>query len=160
MGKGNGAGRGAGNACWSLIWLLILIFFGFWLAGFCAGFHILFQPFAACIEGCGVNIIFHYFELQLGYILTQWHLNKYIFYHHTADSGNLDERSRLPKNVRRRNYQGYIDLRHAEIISDSVQNVTFTTIKECFAVARFSSFDQYISGLKIKIATIYSTFGI
>ncbi|KAK4011603.1 Uncharacterized protein APZ42_023356 [Daphnia magna] len=52
-GKGNGgAGGDGGSFIWSILWFLILIFVGFWLGGFCAGFHILFQPFSVCIEGC------------------------------------------------------------------------------------------------------------
>lgn len=57
-GKGNGgAGGDGGSFIWSILWFLILIFVGFWLGGFCAGFHILFQPFSVCIEGCSVLIL-------------------------------------------------------------------------------------------------------
>ncbi|XP_027218340.1 uncharacterized protein [Penaeus vannamei] len=51
MAAGEGSGGGGGNAGWSIFWLIVLIFLGFWLAGFCAFLYIIFNIFAACIEG-------------------------------------------------------------------------------------------------------------
>lgn len=47
-----GKGSGSGSILWSILWLLVLIFIAFPVAGFCAGWHILFQPFSVCIQGC------------------------------------------------------------------------------------------------------------
>ncbi|TRY80067.1 hypothetical protein TCAL_05991 [Tigriopus californicus] len=46
MGMGNG-----GNFLWSLLWFILLLVIAFPLAGFCAGFYIIFVPFTVCIEG-------------------------------------------------------------------------------------------------------------
>ncbi|KAK3866752.1 hypothetical protein Pcinc_027736 [Petrolisthes cinctipes] len=55
-GQGEGAGEeglgsGNGNVGWSIFWLIILILIGFWLASLCAFLYIIFNMFAACIEG-------------------------------------------------------------------------------------------------------------
>ncbi|KAK7076769.1 hypothetical protein SK128_022074, partial [Halocaridina rubra] len=51
MGSGEGSGGGDGNAAWSIFWLIVLLLLGIWLAGLCAFLYIIFNIFAACIEG-------------------------------------------------------------------------------------------------------------
>ena len=40
------------NILMSIVWLILLLIIGWPIAGFCAGFYILFLPFTACIGGC------------------------------------------------------------------------------------------------------------
>ena len=54
-------------------------FHSFWLAGFCAGFHILFQPFSVCIQGCAVMIIMRHNKTPKGQILVIFQLVLFIF---------------------------------------------------------------------------------
>ena len=41
-----------GNVLFSVLWLIVLLFIGWPVAGFCAGFYILFAPFEPCISAC------------------------------------------------------------------------------------------------------------
>ena len=54
----------AGKICMQILWLLILWFIGWPVAGFCAGFYILFLPFTVCIEGLKVHSIMYEFLLS------------------------------------------------------------------------------------------------
>jgi hypothetical protein len=47
--------NGVVKILFSILWLILLIFIAFPIAGFCAGWYILFQPFSVCIEGCAVS---------------------------------------------------------------------------------------------------------
>ena len=44
-----------GKVLWMVVWFLVLLFLAFPIAGFCAGFYILFVPFTVCIEGLKVK---------------------------------------------------------------------------------------------------------
>lgn len=89
------AGRGGdgGNLCFTILWLVILIFVGFWIAGFCAGFHILFQPFAVFIEGCAVSVATNLISENLLFNVCSLSF--------AADPGDFTEGHDVPENVRR-----------------------------------------------------------
>jgi len=93
------AGRGGdgGNLCWSIIWFLILVFIGFWVGGFCAGWHILFQPFSVCIQGCAVSLLFLYLTGSFDLLIFIIFLFKLI----TANPRNLIEGFSFPEVLRR-----------------------------------------------------------
>jgi hypothetical protein len=63
------------SVCWSLIWLLILLIVGWPLGGICAGFYLLFSPFAACLEACTplVDLLEKGFKLPLTCALNMVH---------------------------------------------------------------------------------------
>lgn len=44
------------NAFNSILWFLVLLFISFFVAGFCAGWYILFHPISVCIPALGVSI--------------------------------------------------------------------------------------------------------
>lgn len=58
MASGAGSGSG-GNILWSIVWFLILIFIAFPVAGFCAGWYILLNPFNACCDIKGLTDFLH-----------------------------------------------------------------------------------------------------
>lgn len=64
-----------GNVLFSIIWLLVLIFIGFAVAGFAAGFYILFLPFTVCISGLSVRKLGTSLS-PFQYFYTRWILSK------------------------------------------------------------------------------------
>ena len=55
MAAGGGLGSGGGNPFWSFVWFLGLVFVGWPIAGFCAGWYIIFLPFGVCFDGFSVS---------------------------------------------------------------------------------------------------------
>lgn len=69
-GTGEGLGSGSGSVGWSIFWLAVLLLVGFWFASLCAFLYIIFNMFAACIEGLTVSTVHNFTGTVLMYLGT------------------------------------------------------------------------------------------